>query len=807
MITKAFKLFQYQKDAVERHLKILDSVGASLDGTGCGGGKTVIASAVAARFSLKTCVICPKSVVSKWESTLRAFRVEPLFVLNPEKLRAGNTDWLKRLPGGNKRANSAKFAWNLPERCLMIFDEAHMYGAYNSQNGKMLEAAAEHYVLMLSATAAESPLRMKAIGVNLRLFSGGYFWKWVREMGAEESRWGGLEWNPHLPQNKAAMDRLHHSVFANRGYRVTEEVLREQLPELMTEDEPLWLNPKDRTAIKELYEEMSDPKDPGGVKNLRQRQAIEKVKVPYLVERAKEIIEAGGSVVLFLNFHESIDAARIHFEEDCVLDGRVPAEKRRGIQARFQSNDLRIVIVQIAAGGQSIDLHDLDGRFPRVALLCPQFSGTVEEQAVGRISRVGAKSRALAIRLYAGGTIEQAALKLTAEKRDNVKILNAGEKSLNVSQWGDVSIPVTKVITPQPEEKAHSEHSPSSLKEKAKCPGFRNDQTRDKSAADRGTLGHLAVEKENLDVIPPDDPKLREAAGMCLKYLAALRKRLGPHRELREQRYQIQDQFGHIDHIILHGASAELIDYKFAWGEYVADSPQFWAYAVGLWDAHRDIELITVHVLLPFRGVIDQETWSREKDYERLSAQTTAIIAAARRDDPSTYLTGAHCAWCGRQASCPKLSSLALTIATQYKADELALPAQYDPANITDPNMMALAKKAAPIMKSWAEKVDARALEMRLNEGIEIPGWELAERKLPFKITDAQAAWDVVKGRISPEAFAACAEVKIGDLEKVIARTAQRGEMAKTKDQLRDALVDANAAKSEGTYHYLKRQK
>ena len=804
MISKSFKLFPYQEEAVARHLKILDSVGASLDGTGCGGGKTVIASAVAARYALKVCVIAPKSVLAKWENTLAAFGVEPLFVLNPEKLRNGNTPHLKKVSKGGKKV---AFEWQLPARCLLIFDEVHMFGAYNSQNGKMLEAAAGNYVLMLSATAAENPLRMKAIGVNLRLFTSGYFWKWVREMGAEESRWGGLEWNPKLPANKFAMERLHHSVFANRGYRVSEEVLREQLPELMTEDDPLWLSAKDKATIKELYDEMADPDDPGGVKNLRQRQAIELVKIPYIIERAKEIVESGGSVVLFLNFHESIDQAHKEFPEAEVIDGRVPAEKRRLIQDRFQRNELRAVIVQIAAGGQSIDLHDLDGRYPRVALLCPQFSGTVEEQAVGRICRVGAKSRALAIRLYAGGTIEQAALKLTAEKRENVTILNRGENNLNGCTPVVVNPSMPTETAPQVVDKEHSEHSPSSLKEKAKCPGFRNDQTRDQSAANRGTLGHLAVEKENLDVIPPDDPKLREAADQCLKYLTSLRKQVGPHKELREQKYHIQDQFGHVDHIILHGNKAELIDYKFAFGEYVADSPQFWAYCVGLWDAHPEVEIITVHVLLPFRGVIDRETYSREKDYDRLSAQITAIIAAARRDDPSTYLTGAHCAWCARQASCPKLSTLALTIATQYKADELALPAQYDPANITDPNMMALAKKAAPIMKSWAEKVDQRALQMRLEEGLEIPGFELAERALPFKITDAQKAWDVVRDRISPEAFAACAEVKIGDLEKAIARTAPRGEMKRAKENLRDALVDADAARSEGSYHYLKKTK
>lgn len=523
MTPQTFNLFPYQKEAVTQHLKILDSVGASLDGTGCGGGKTVIAASVAARFALPTAVIAPKSVLAKWTDTLAAFGVTPLFCLNPEKLRNGNTPHLKKVPKGGKKL---AFEWQVPERCLFIFDEVHMFGAFNSQNAKMLEAAAGHYVLMLSATAAENPLRMKAIGVNLRLFTGGYFWKWVREMGAEESRWGGLEWNPRTLENKALMERLHHSIFANRGYRVSEETLREQLPELMTEDDPLWLSPKDKATIKELYDEMADPDDPGGVKNLRQRQAIEVVKIPYLVERAKEIVESGGSVVLFLNFHASIDQAHKEFPEAEVIDGRVSADKRRAIQDRFQKNELRAVIVQIAAGGQSIDLHDLDGRYPRVALLCPQFSGTVEEQAVGRICRVGAKSRALAIRLFAGGTVEQAALQLTAEKRENVAILNRGENNLNERQWGDVLIPVPKVIDPHPEERAHSEHSPSSLKEKAKCPGFRNDQTRDKTAANRGELGHLAVEKENLDVIPPDDPKLREAAGMCLKYLAALRKQI-----------------------------------------------------------------------------------------------------------------------------------------------------------------------------------------------------------------------------------------------------------------------------------------
>jgi hypothetical protein len=430
-------------------------------------------------------------------------------------------------------------------------------------------------------------------------------------------------------------------------------------------------------------------------------------------------------------------------------------------------------------------------------LICPQFSGLVEEQALGRIARVGAKGRAVAIRLFVPGGVEERALEITSQKRENVKFLNEG--------GGEVVSKAMEIIITSSPEREHSKHSPSSLKEKAKCPGFRNDNTRDTSAADRGILGHAAVEKENLDIIPNDDPKLREAAEMCLKYLSYLRGKLVDIEEIRERRYIVLDQFGHIDHIMLHGYTAELIDYKFAWGKYEADSPQFWAYAIGIFDAHPEVQNINIHVLLPFQDVIDVESWSREKDYERLCSQVSAIVAAAESDRVEDYATGGHCTWCMRRAECPKLREIALTIAKEYKPEELLIPEQYDPALITDPEKMALAKKLSPIMKSWAEKVERRALEMRRDEGIEIPGFELAEKNSPFKVTDPQAAWEVVKDKITPEAFAACADISIGELEKAIARTAERGQMAKAKAALRDSLIDANAAKVDGKIQYLKK--
>lgn len=784
-----FTLYPFQQEAVERNIRILDSLGASLEATGCGGGKTIIACEIARRYALRVGVVCPKSVKQKWRDTLAAFGIEPLFVENPEKLRAGGTPWIK--------AAGKTFVWSC-ESIFLIVDEVHMCAGTKSQNGKMLEAS-PFPTLMLSATAADSPLRMKAIGSKLRLFHPTQFWKWARSMGAVEGRWGGLEWDPKDPLNKLRMQQLHDSIFTNRGNRTPEETLKEQLPDLVVADEPVDISPADRAEIKRLYEEMAEPEDPSAVKNLRQRQAIELIKVPYIVERAKEIIAEGGSVVLFLNFHESIDrAAGALGELSETIDGRVSQILRQASRDKFQMNELRCLVVQIGAGGQSIDLHDTHGDYRRTALLCPQFSGTVEEQAIGRISRVGAKSKALALRLFVPGTVEYAAINITEHKRENTKILNEGIMTDTKTEEPAKAV--------EHSERAHAEHSPSSLKEKAKCPGFRNDNTRDTTAADRGSLGHLAVEKENLDIIPADDEFLRTSAGLCLAYLRKIREGISEKIiDIREGRYMVLDQFGHIDHIMLHGSAAELVDYKFAWGKYEADSPQFWAYAIGIFHAHPKVETLNVHVLLPFQGVIDVVTWTRSGDLDRLVAQVTAIIEAAKKNDPAAYQTGEHCAWCNNRATCPRITKLAMTIADKYQ-DELALPPEYNPDLISDPEKMAIAKRLAPILKGWAEKVDARALELRLS-GVEIPGWELAERASSFEITDPQAAWEVVKNKITPEAFAACAKLKIGELEKAYSRTAERGQMAKAKAALRDALIDANAAKVEGTVVFLKKSK
>jgi hypothetical protein len=122
---------------------------------------------VAKELGFEFAIIAPKIVLPAWKNWCSTFGLQPKFVLNYEKLRTGNTEFIKKL--GNKQ-----WDWGHKGKTfLYIFDEVHRCKSYKSQNGAMLEAAAGSNVLMLSATAAGSPMDMRFTGRLLGLQRGG----------------------------------------------------------------------------------------------------------------------------------------------------------------------------------------------------------------------------------------------------------------------------------------------------------------------------------------------------------------------------------------------------------------------------------------------------------------------------------------------------------------------------------------------------------------------------------------------------------------------------------------------------------
>lgn len=380
-------------------------------------------------------------------------------------------------------------------------------------------------------------------------------------------------------------------------------------------------------------------------------------------------------------------------------------------------------------------------------------------------------------------------------------------------------------VTHTPGAKRHARYSPSSFSSREKCPGWSpdNDPSKSSLAADRGTLIHEAIEKEDTSLLVAEDDVA--CANKCLAYVEKLADNLIANYPAKVERFKeiqlkVLDQFGTADDLMIAGGSAELVDYKTGYWE-VPDAEvnaQMQGYVLGVFDQFPNVQNIRVHLLMPRQNQISTAIYTRAEHYKALKLRTFMTIESSKAADRmfqqgeleklTTVLNPApdNCEFCGRKAECPALTQLALTVAKRYEP-ALMIPDDLHGSAITDPTTMSRALLVAPILEKWAAGVKNAALTMRMEQGVEIPGFILCERKGSRKITDAQAAWETVKDVISPEEFAGCADVSMPDLEKAVAAKAPRGAKEAAKQQLEDRLRDRSALTNASTVHYLKQQR
>lgn len=367
----------------------------------------------------------------------------------------------------------------------------------------------------------------------------------------------------------------------------------------------------------------------------------------------------------------------------------------------------------------------------------------------------------------------------------------------------------------------HAQYSPSTYGAREACKGWAQDKdtsTVGAAMGDRGTAIHKAIEKENTSKL--HDEGDIACAKKCIGFLRSRVARLKVPRHYRELLVEVLDQFGYVDDLLISGDYAEMTDYKTGWRPVTdaEENPQMQGYALGIFDKFPEVEILQVNLLMPRQDEISEAVYTRSADYQRLKDRTFATIEGAKATDrlfdsksweqlmKILHPSASNCEFCGRKAICPALNSLALTVAKRYDP-ELLIPAHLHGSNITNPEMMSTALMIAPVLEKWSSGIRKAAIDMRVKEGKEIPGFELGERRGVRKISNAQAAWDVVKEKISPEEFAGCADVSLTDLEKAVAAKAPRGEKTAAKLHLEDALRDRDAIEDGAPSHYLKQNR
>jgi len=440
-------LYEYQRQPARQLYRALTrgkeewGFAGAWDCSDLGTGKTYQSLAAAIATGKRIGVICPKSVIGStkggtgWLGAFRHFGQHPEFILNYESLRTGNREMIRRT--GDK---GRPFAWTLdPDDILLIWDEAHNLKNPSLNRSMCMASIRQGFQqLFVSGTMAAKPNNLGATGVAVGLHAGTAesYERFLLSHGCYKN---GNSFEFDRYRGTAHLARIHKVVFPNRGARVKIADLGDRFPETQILCEAIATD--DTRAIVEAYakvEAMLETMQEQGAKDheikaaqrtayMAVRKKSEIAKIPAIIERAKEEMAEGRSVAIFLNFTEAREKIMKLLGTNCGIYGGQDSRARDEAIRKFQSDESRVIVVMSQAGGTGVSLHDINGEFPRTALICPDDNAVTLGQVLGRVHRAGGKSRSRQIILFAADPVEEGICNNVRGKLANIKSVNDGD--------------------------------------------------------------------------------------------------------------------------------------------------------------------------------------------------------------------------------------------------------------------------------------------------------------------------------------------------------------------------------------------
>jgi len=436
--------------------------GISCDFSGTGMGKTFVGAAIARATGEPFAVISPKLNIPKWEATLKAFGLKAEFIINYEKLARGNTEhYVYRKKGMKEVPEFLRGQFKLPrgKKVRFLLDEGHRCKGHESLNAGLVYAATEQGIPMhiMSATMAMTPLDMRAFGyaaglhkgmnhVKMENFGMRKFKAFMQDAGAEYvGRWGAMFFDSEKEESKQKLQAIRRELFEVK--KIASRMNRADFHGIFPNNQ-IECTPYDMGAhgdkIARVYEDMQmelarlEKFSENYSQHIfavltKARRLAELYKVPTLCELTENLVDEGKSVIIGVNYTDSIDALYTRLCKTIGADkvGRIYgdqsfAERHADIQG-FQSDKKRVILANLSAGGECIDLQDITGKHPRALLCNPSYRAIAVLQFLGRHDRAGALSDCLTYLVLAAGTIEASVGAKFNHKKGHLDILNDGD--------------------------------------------------------------------------------------------------------------------------------------------------------------------------------------------------------------------------------------------------------------------------------------------------------------------------------------------------------------------------------------------
>lgn len=405
-------------------------------------GKSLTAAAVAGARHLngevnKVLIICPLAVLSVWEKEFKNLTIDnTLYALEGSLFR--RLDMLRHFPktGLNVAVINYEGARTIEDYLLkwkpdmLIVDESQRIKNPLCVQSKAVHKLAKQtkFRIILTATpignsAADVFSQWKVIDENI---FGKSYYSFMSEYFVKGSR-------KKVKNMQKLLDKAH-----SKALRVAKEDALD-LPEQIFETRYCTLEPKAKNIYNSLKNDCYSELSGGGisatnilVKLLKLQQCadgflkandgeiyemVSNAKMDILKETVEDIISAGEKIVIFARFTHEIKAIYTELikmnAKSLILDGSV--KDKGGAVKEFQENkDIKVIICQTQVGGVGITLTAAS-----VAIFYSMSFSLIDYlQAVGRIHRIGQKTRCLYINLIAKNTVDEKILSAIESKKD-----------------------------------------------------------------------------------------------------------------------------------------------------------------------------------------------------------------------------------------------------------------------------------------------------------------------------------------------------------------------------------------------------
>lgn len=400
-------LYDWQEPLVQKIVEIVRQHKVCLNLSEMGTGKTIQSIASCVVMRKRPFIVSPKSVIPTWQAVCDRYQVKPIAIVNYETLKLGKIYY------GTSRSSTAyvskvsgHWQWSLPYDSCLIMDEVHKCKNLRTDNGKLLLSTKQcPAVILLSGTIAENIDDIKPflyLCGELNDLSG--FNKYKKTHGLNKCR-------ERLQKYIVQIKITQIGSFPRNHVSIGVFDISPLITDTWQEIERLLAQKKTAHVLTKIQ---------------KRKQQIELYKAQIFVEQTKIYLSENKSVVIFVNYLDTIRVILDALNITCCVHGEQSDDDRQTHIQDFQTNKSHVIVCQMRVIG--IDLHDTTGR-PRATLFSIPESATDLEQGLARTYRAGTLTPVIQTIVVSNDSYEKVMIDSLIAKSNNISQIHGYDSS------------------------------------------------------------------------------------------------------------------------------------------------------------------------------------------------------------------------------------------------------------------------------------------------------------------------------------------------------------------------------------------